>query len=92
MPIASKACPVGHDLRRGNETFARSPNKSGPRSDHLPGETSADDRDQRDDERLDVAKTFVLQKQDHQHIERGDADADEERDFEEQIATRSPSR
>ena len=44
------------------------------RKQRVPRQAAADDGDERDDKRLDVTKAFVLQKQHHQHIERGDAD------------------
>ena len=61
------------------------PSKSGREAMSLPGETAADDRDQRDDQRLDVTKALVLQKQDDENIERGDADAGKKRNAEKQI-------
>ena len=58
----------------------------------LEGEASADRHDERDDHGLDVAEAFVLQEEDGEHIERGDDTAPDERDAEEQLQTRWPSR
>ena len=45
----------------------------------------ADRRDESDDERLDIAKAFVLQIEHEQHIERGDDAAPDQRNAEEQL-------
>ena len=42
-------------------------------------------RMRRDDERFDVAEAAVLQEEDDEHVERGEADAPDEREAEEQV-------
>ena len=56
-----------------------------PRQPELDGERSGDQHDQRDDERFDVAEAAMLQEQDDQHVERGQADAPDQRQAEEQV-------
>ena len=51
----------------------------------LDQEADRDHPDQRDDERLDPAEALGLQPQDQEHVERGDDDADLERNAEDQI-------
>ncbi len=75
---------IGHDLRCRDESFCDA-QKIRPRSDQFLGEASADHHDQGDDQRLDVAEAFVLQKQNDENIERRDADAVDQRNAEEQI-------
>ena len=48
--------------------------------------------DERDDQRLDVTKAFVLQIEHEQHIERGDDAAPNQRNPEEKLQARWPSR
>ena len=55
-------------------------------------EADADGRDQRDHQRLDVAETFVLQIKHGEHIQRGDDATPDQRDAEEQLQARWPSR
>ena len=61
------------------------PSRVRARRNEFPEEAAADYRDQRDDQRLDVTKAFVLQKQDDENIERGDANTCNERNTKEQI-------
>ena len=56
-----------------------------PGKNNLQPEADADGHDERDDQCLGVAKAFVLKQQDHQHIERGDANSPDERNAKEQI-------
>src|ERR1700738_651364 len=51
----------------------------------LEQKTAADGQDQNNDKRFDVTKAFVLQIKHGQHVERSNADASNERDFEKQI-------
>ena len=53
--------------------------------DNLKKEATADGQDQNDHQRFDVTKTFVLQVQDREHIERGNADTDYDGDFKQKI-------
>ena len=75
---------IHHDLRRRQEAFGDS-KQIGPGKDDLQAETDADRQDQGDDQGLGVAKALVLQEQDQEHIQRGNADAPDERKAEEQI-------
>ena len=59
------------DIRSGEDDFHQ--------------ETPANREDERNDQRFDVAKSFVLKKHHDQHVERGDADAPGQRNFEQQI-------
>ena len=52
---------------------------------HLDREGPRDEDDQGNDQRLDVAEAAVLQKKDHQHIERGQAHPPYERESQEQV-------
>src|SRR5947207_3195793 len=79
-----KHARIGHDSRGRHETFGN-PQQIRPGGHDLPRETAADNKDERDDERLDVAKAFVLKKQNEQNIQRRDADTGEQRQAEEQI-------
>ena len=79
-----KHAGVGNDLRRRHETL-RDPEQSRMGNDEFPRKASADHEDERDDQRLDVTETFVLEKQDDENIEPGNADAREKRKAEEQI-------
>ncbi len=51
----------------------------------LDRERPGDQRDQRDDQRLDVAEAAVLQEQHDQHVEGGQADAPDQRQAEQQV-------
>ena len=76
---------VGEDLGRRDEAGADAP-RSWRAASHSSTANDAGDRDdQRDDQRLDVAEAPVLQEQDDQHVERGEADAPDERQAEEQV-------
>src|SRR6266516_1933708 len=57
----------------------------GPGKNDLGQETAADGEDQSNDERLDVAKAFVLELHHRQDIERSDADAPHQRNLEQQV-------
>src|SRR6266498_2700477 len=56
-----------------------------PRENDFQKETAADYNNQRNDQRFDVTKAFVLEIHHGQHVQRGDADAPNQRNFEEQI-------
>ena len=66
-----KAAHDGGELRAGEN--------------YLGQKTSADEQDECDDQRFDVTKAFVLEKQNHQHIQRGEAHTPDERQTEQQI-------
>ena len=51
----------------------------------LRGKTAANRDNQGDDERFDVTKSFVLEEEHDQHVERGDDTTPDERNPEEQI-------
>ncbi len=61
------------------------PREVGARDDDLEQEAGADDRDERDDQRLEQPEALVLQVEHDQDVERRDRDAPGERDPEEQV-------
>src|SRR2546421_2905885 len=75
---------IAHDLRRWNKSF-RDAEEVWMRSENLPGETTADNNNERDHQRLDVTKPLVLQEQNEQDVQRSDAHARQQRETEEQI-------
>jgi hypothetical protein len=52
---------------------------------NLDGEADRDDPQQRDDKRLDPTKAEILHPQDQEHVERGDQNADLERNAKQQV-------
>ena len=64
---------------------AATPSASGRDSQSSTANDPAISDDQRDDERFDVAEAAVLQEQHDQHVERGQADAPDERQAEQQV-------
>ena len=75
---------VRQDLGARHEA-QRHGRRVGLRQPDLDGEAAGDGHDERDDERLDVAESLVLQEQDHHHVERGQTYAPHERQSEEQV-------
>ncbi len=75
---------VGDDMSSGDET-EQDAAEAGLGKNQLGGEARADGGDERDDQRLDVAKAFALQIEDGEDIERGDDAAPDERDVEEKL-------
>ena len=59
--------------------------KVGLRQPQLHRERSGDRQDQPDDQGLDVAKAAVLQVEDDEHVERGETDAPDKRQAEQQV-------
>src|ERR1041385_3713557 len=57
-----KHAGISHDLRRRHEPF-NNPEDIRVRGHDLPRETTADDNDERDNQRFDVTEPFVLEKQ-----------------------------
>ena len=68
---------IDQDLWRWEKAFGDS-NDVRPGKNNFQPEADADCADERDDQCLGVAKTFVLKQEDYQHIERGDADPPDE--------------
>src|SRR5207237_5324011 len=56
-----------------------------PREDDFREEAAADGEDERDDERFDVAEAFILKIHDREDVQRGDADAPDQRNLEQQV-------
>ena len=56
-----------------------------PGHDQLSGKAGADGGDQRDHQRLEVAKSLVLQQEDEQHVERGQTHTPHQRNSEQQV-------
>ena len=85
MPIARYSISgLRHDLGGRREAADhRPPFRVGQRD--LDGEAGGDDAEQRDDQRLEIAKAQPLQIKDQEHVERGEHDADFERDAEQQV-------
>src|SRR6266511_784214 len=81
---------VLHDFPFGNETSQNGDN-TWPRKNNFQQETSANEENQRNDQRFNVTKAFVLKIQNDEHIQRGDAYAPEQRDFEQQVQRDSRS-
>ena len=57
----------------------------GMRQPQLHRERAGDPQDQQHDEHLDVAEAVLLQVQDDEHVERGEEDADDDREAEQQV-------
>ena len=76
----------------GTKRLRRTGQYSGLGEKHLHAEHGDDGADERDDQRLNVAESPALQQQDQQHVEAGDEHAVKERNVEEQIRARWPSR
>ena len=64
---------VAEDRPRCGMKPAATPASVGLREPQLDGERAGDREDQADDERFDVAEAAVLQEEDDQHVERGEA-------------------
>jgi hypothetical protein len=75
---------IRDDLELGREA-AEHRHDAGFGENDFRQETPADHHNERDDERLNVAKALVLKKHHEQYVERGDAHAPDQRDAEEQI-------
>ena len=75
---------VRDDLELGREA-AEHGHDAGFGENNLREEAAANGENQRHDQRLNVAKALVLEIQHHQHVERGDAHAPDQRDAEKQI-------
>ena len=76
---------VAQDLGARDEAERRRRPASGRASQSSTANDPAISDDQRDDQRLDVAEAAVLQEQHDQHVERGQADAPDQRQAEEQV-------
>ena len=76
---------ISQNIRRWNKEPVRDPSKLRPRKDDLQRKAERDHADQRDHQRLDVAEAAVLQEEDDEHVGRGQAHADQQRNVEQQL-------
>ena len=76
---------VGDDLASAAPARPATVGQGRLRHDELDREADADRGHEGDDERLEVAEALVLQQQDQQHVERGEADAPDQRNPEQQV-------
>src|SRR6266404_6470585 len=79
-----KHVPVAHDFSVGKKT-AKHVAEFRVRENNLKKKTAADRQDQDDHQCLDVTEAFVLQIEHGQNVQRCNANADDERNFKEQI-------
>src|ERR1700730_7820659 len=79
-----KHVAIGNNFRLRQKTGKHAAEVRFGKND-LEQKTAADGQDQNNDKRFDIAKSFVLQIEHGQHVERRNADASNERDFEKQI-------
>src|SRR6266404_8406697 len=75
---------VGHDFRLWQEA-GEDATEVRLGKNNLKQKTATDGQNEDDHERFDVTKAFVLQIKHRQHVERSDANTDNQRDVEKQI-------
>ena len=65
---------IGQEIRHRQKSASDAP-EARLRPEDFKSEAAADEEDERDDQGLDVAKAFVLEKEDGKDVESGEADA-----------------